>query len=282
MRDWKKRSAHWLRNFLCGVLIGAGGILPGVSGGVLAVVFGVYRPFMELLTHPKTALPRYWRWIPPLALGSALGFMGLARGIAAAIAYSGAMTTWLFIGLIAGTLPALFRDAGKEGRPPAAWASLLLCAAAVFAGLFYVSRIARSEVTPNFWWYGFCGVLWGMGVVIPGMTSASVMMALGLYHPMMEGLAALDMTVLLPALPGLLAAMLGLARLVTWLFRRHYALACHGILGIVLASVLVIIPTAYRGPGELAGSVLCCAAGFALAFLLSRLDRRVRAEEAGT
>ena len=39
---------RFLRNFLCGVLIGGGAVLPGVSGGVLAVIFGVYRPFMEI------------------------------------------------------------------------------------------------------------------------------------------------------------------------------------------------------------------------------------------
>ena len=44
---------RWLRDFLCGVLIGAGAILPGVSGGVLAVVFDIYRPFMEVLTRPR-------------------------------------------------------------------------------------------------------------------------------------------------------------------------------------------------------------------------------------
>lgn len=57
----------------------------------------------------------------------------------------------------------------------------------MFGGLFYVSHVAEVSVTPNFWWYNFCGVLWGMSVVIPGMTSSSVMMALGLYQPMLDG-----------------------------------------------------------------------------------------------
>ena len=49
---------RWLRDFLCGVLIGAGAILPGVSGGVLAVVFDIYRAFMEVLTRPRSAVPK--------------------------------------------------------------------------------------------------------------------------------------------------------------------------------------------------------------------------------
>lgn len=267
---------QWLRNLLCGALIGVGAILPGVSGGVLAVVFDIYRPFMEVLTHPIRTLPKYWRMMIPLGIGWVAGFLGIAKGIAAAITLSGAATTWLFIGLIVGTMPALFQEAGKEGRTGGAWASLALCALAVFAGLFYISRVAGVTVTPSFWWYNFCGVLWGVGTVVPGFTSSSVMMALGLYRPMLEGLANLDFRVLAASLPGLALSVALLARLVSWFFRRHYALAFHGILGFVLASTLVIIPTAYTGAGEIALSALCACGGFALAFLLDRLDRRLQ------
>ena len=267
-------TVRWLRDLLCGALIGAGAILPGVSGGVLAVVFDPYRPFMEVLAHPRTALGKYRRWILPLALGWCAGFWLFAKGIAAAIHVSVSVTTWLFIGLIVGTLPSLYREAGREGRGPAAWASFALCAAASFGGLFYVQHVARVSVTPSFWWYSFCGALWGLGIVVPGMTSSSVMMALGLYQPMLEGLSRLDLPVLLSTVPGMVLTVLLLARLVTWIFSRWYAVAFHGIFGVVLASTLAIVPTAYGGPGEIALSALCCAGGFLLAFLLARLDRR--------
>ena len=274
MNEKRQRRTRWLRYLLCGILIGAGAILPGVSGGVLAVVFDIYRPFMEVLTRPRKALPRYWKMLIPLGVGWCAGFMLFAKGIAAAITLSNAVTTWLFIGLIVGTVPSLFREAGKEGRSAAAWVSFALCALAVFGGLFYVSRVAHAEVEPNFWWYNFCGVLWGMGIVIPGMTSSSVMMALGLYRPMLEGLARLDFLVLAAALPGMFLTIALLARLVTWFFRRHYAVAFHGILGFVIASTLVIIPAEYTGAGEMALSALCAAAGFGLAFFLARMDKR--------
>ena len=261
----KEGNRRWLRLLVCGALIGAGAILPGVSGGVLAVVFGIYRPFMEVLNNPRRALPRYWRGIPPLALGWVMGFLGFAKGIAAALDLSATVTTWLFIGLIAGSLPALFREAGKEGRGASAWWSFLLCGAAVFAGLYYVDRVLAVTVTPNFWWYNFCGVLWGMGVVIPGMTSSSVMMALGLYQPMLEGLARLDLLVLSAALPGMLVTIVLLARVVAWLFRRFHSAAFHGILGIVAASTVIIVPTAYAGMGEAALSALAFVSGFLLA-----------------
>ena len=269
---------RWLRDLLCGVLIGAGAILPGVSGGVLAVVFDIYRPFMEVLTHPKTAIPHYWKFFIPIGLGWCLGFLGFAQGIAAAIDLSQTVTTWLFIGLIVGTVPSLFREAGKEGRPVSSWVSLALCAGALFAGLFYISHVAHVTVEPNFWWYNFCGVLWGVSVVVPGVTSSSIMMALGLYQPMLAGLARLDLVVLAACLPGMGLTILLLARLMTWLFRTHYAVVFHGILGIVLASTLVIIPLSYRGVGEAALSAACGIGGFLLASFLARLDRNIQKE----
>ena len=267
---------RWLRDLLCGVLIGAGAILPGVSGGVLAVVFDIYRPFMEVLTHPREAIPKYWRWFLPIGLGCAIGFLGFAKGIAAAIDVSSTVTTWLFIGLIVGTVPSLFREAGKEGRSIGSWVSMAVCAGAIFFSLCYGGKVICVTVDPNFWWYNFCGALWGMSLVIPGLTSSSVMMALGLYQPMLEGLARLDFLVLSACLPGMVLTILLLARLVSWFFRKHYSIAFHGIFGIVLASTLVIIPTSYVGAWEIVLSAVCCIGGFLLAYFMARLDRRIQ------
>ena len=267
---------RWLRDLLCGVLIGAGAILPGVSGGVLAVVFDIYRPFMEVLTHPREAIPKYWRWFLPIGLGCAIGFLGFAKGIAAAIDVSSTVTTWLFIGLIVGTVPSLFRETGKEGRSIGSWVSMAVCAGVLDFSLFYVGKVICVTVEPNFWWYNFCGALWGMSLVIPGLTSSSVMMALGLYQPMLEGLARLDFLVLSACLPGMVLTILLLARLVSWFFRKHYSIAFHGIFGIVLASTLVIIPTSYVGAWEIVLSAVCCIGGFLLAYFMARLDRRIQ------
>ena len=276
MRRDRNFGIRWLRDLLCGVLIGAGAILPGVSGGVLAVVFDIYRPFMEVLTHPREAIPKYWRWFLPIGLGCAIGFLGFAKGIAAAIDVSSTVTTWLFIGLIVGTVPSLFREAGKEGRSIGSWVSMAVCAGAIFFSLFYVGKVICVTVEPNFWWYNFCGALWGMSLVIPGLTSSSVMMALGLYQPMLEGLARLDFLVLSACLPGMVLTILLLARLVSWFFRKHYSIAFHGIFGIVLASTLVIIPTSYVGAWEIVLSAVCCIGGFLLAYFMARLDRRIQ------
>ena len=99
------------------------------------------------------------------------------------------------------------------------------------------------------------------------------LVALGLYEPMMRGLSDMNFPVLAACLPGMLLAMLVLARVMTWLLRRHHALVFHGILGVVAASTLVIVPVKYTGWREGLASAVCCLAGFGLALFLERLDR---------
>ena len=110
------RIKNGIMRIVQGIIIGAGAILPGISGGVLAVVFGIYRPAMELLTHPRRALQRYWRMLLAVGIGWAIGFLGGGSVILALFHQSETVATCLFIGLILGTLPDLWREAGTQGR----------------------------------------------------------------------------------------------------------------------------------------------------------------------
>lgn len=264
------RAAWWGRNLFRGALIGAGSILPGVSGGALAAAFGVYRPFLDLLSHPKSAVRQNRDLFLSLGIGWCAGFPLFARGLSAAAGISHAVTAWLFIGLIAGTLPALFREAGKQGRPPAAWTAMAGCGLLFFAGLFYVRHVLRFSAKPNFFWDSFCGFLWGVGTVIPGFSASPVMMALGLYQPMLDRLSRMDLAALAACLPAMFLTMALLARLANRLFQKYYAAASHGVTGIVAASIAAIVPPRVS-LWEGVCSALCCIAGFALAFRLRRL-----------
>ena len=101
---------------LQGMLIGVGAVLPGISGGVLCVVFGIYKPVMELLSSPvkkfKTHVPR----LLPVIVGAALGFLGVAKVLAFFLEKYPDQSVCLFVGLIGGMLPSLFREAGEQGR----------------------------------------------------------------------------------------------------------------------------------------------------------------------
>ena len=63
-----KNTGLWILRAIQGALIGVGAILPGVSGGVLCVLFGIYRPMMELFSHPAGAIKKYWRLLLPVGI----------------------------------------------------------------------------------------------------------------------------------------------------------------------------------------------------------------------
>ena len=253
-----------------GAIIGAGAILPGISGGVLCVVFGIYRPMMAVLAHPLKNLKLYWKMFIPIAIGWAVGFVGLAGAIAKLLSLNGPAVVSLFVGLIAGTFPGLLREGAKNGKTKGMWIALAISTVALL-GFFYTLKLSTSTaVTPSFGWYVFCGALWGISLIVPGMSSSSLLMFLGLYQPMSAGIASLDFGVLIPFAIGIIATVVLLARLVNHLFDKHYGIAFYCVIGFVIASTIPIIPVSFTGWGEALLCILAAAAGFAGAFIMDR------------
>ena len=128
-------------------------------------------------------------------------------------------------------------------------------------------RISTTTVTiqQNFLGWVICGVIWGLSFIVPGLSSSSVLLYMGLYEPMTAGIAAFDLAVLLPLLLGLAITVVSLARLVNNLYEKHYALVSRLILGFVVASSLKIVPAEFESVGTLVLSLVCFGAGFALA-----------------
>lgn len=274
MKSAKIKPSLWMLRLLQGAIIGGGAILPGVSGGVLCVSFGLYQPLMQLLAHPKRNFGRYYRIFIPVLIGGAIGFLLFARLMDWMFALSEPATVCLFGGLVAGTLPSLFREAGKEGPPDnKAVAALALSTFIVFAGMSFLGAGDPIMLRPNIGWYAFCGVLWGLSLVVPGLSSSSPLIFLGLFHPMSAGLASLDMAVVLPWALGIVATVAACARGVSFLFRRYYTIAFYTVIGFVLASTLIIIPINFVSVWEALASIACFAFGFAGALGMDKIAK---------
>ena len=224
-----------------GILIGAGAILPGISGGVLCVVFGIYRQMMAVLAHPFKNLKLYWKMFMPIGIGWAIGFVGLAGVIAKLLSLNAVVIISLFVGLIAGTFPGLLREGSKNGRTKGMWIALAISTVALLSFFFTLKFSTSTTVTPSFGWYIFCGALWGISLIVPGMSSSSLLMFLGLYQPMSEGIATLNLNVLIPFAIGIISTVLLLARMVNNLFDKHYGIAFFCVVGFVIASTIPII-----------------------------------------
>ena len=253
-----------------GIIIGAGAILPGISGGVLCVAFGIYEPMMAVIARPLKNSRTHWKLLVPVGIGLALGFVGLAGLIANLLERNSTITTSLFIGLIAGTFPSLFKEGAKQGRTKSMWIALALSTAALLVFFSIMKYSTQTTLTPSFGWFIFCGVLWGISLIVPGMRSSSVLLFFGLYKPLSAGIASLDLAVLVPFTIGILATVSLLARLVSHLFEHHHGIAFYCVIGFVIASTIPIIPLSFVSFDEVALCIVATTLGFTGAYLVDR------------
>lgn len=263
-----------------GALIGLGAVLPGISGGVLCVIFGIYKPIMELLSDPFHALKKHLGLLIPVLAGGALGFLGVAKLLGFFLTRYENPSVCLFVGLIAGMIPSLFREASEKGRSKKDYPVMITACAVIFTVLIGLNVISVS-IEPNLGWNIFSGFCVAMSVIAPGMSFSTLLMPLGLYTPFVEAIGNLDFGVLIPAGISALATMLLLAKAINTLMDRYYSIVFHAIIGIVIAATVMIIPF-----GSFAASVsgcilnlVCLAAGVVIALMLDRFNSKYAVNE---
>ena len=277
-QNGKATPLQFLFRIIQGALIGLGAVLPGISGGVLGVIFGIYKPIMELLSNPfknfKTHVPK----LIPVFIGGVIGFLGVANILAFFLNKYPDPSVCLFIGLISGMLPSLFREAGEQGRTKGSWISLVVCMVFIFALLIGL-KMTSIEVAPNFLWYLFCGFCLALSVIAPGMSFSTLLMPLGLYTPFVDGIGHFDMSVLIPGGVGALVTVILFAKAINALFDNYYSIAFHGILGIVIAATVMIIPMeSFLAAGSAIVNIICIVVGVICALALDKFNSRVKVE----
>ena len=261
---------------IIGMILGLGAVLPGISGGVLCVMFGLYKPIIEFLSHPRKTFRQYARLLLPVFAGVVLGFVLVARLLAFLLERYEAVSVCLFVGLIIGMFPSLLKEAGKNGRNAASAVSLVV-AAAVTLVLLLGLRVLSVEIAPSFVWYLFCGACMSISIIVPGMSFSTLLMPLGLYTPFVDGIGHLNFAVILPGLLGAAVTLILFSKLVNRLFETHYSVAFHAVAGVVAAATLVIVPFesfVASGIGGFAANAAALVCGIAAAFGLSCLDAK--------
>ncbi len=258
---------------VCGMLIGLGAVLPGISGGVLCVIFGIYRPIMDFLSHPIKTIKKQVYIIVPAVIGIMLGFLGVSKVLGFLLERYPNQSVFVFVGLIFGMLPSLFKEAGERGRSKGSYIGLITAFIVILA-LLVTLELVSFEVTPGFGWYIFCGFCMALSIIVPGMSFSTLLMPLGLYTPLVAGIGNIDFGVLLPAGIGAVVTVILLAKAASALMEKYYSVAFHSIIGIVAAATIVIIPfeSFTKGAAECIVSIVCLLLGAAVSFLLGKID----------
>ncbi len=280
----------FLFRIIQGALIGGGAILPGVSGGVLAVVFGIYQPMMAFLSRPIATFKTHWKLFVPVILGVGLGFWGFAKLVAWLFSGDSPYPLALFIGLILGTLPQLYKSAQKPENGIALSAkekrnnliALVVSFVALMVFLFVISRQTSTQnLEPTLLWSFLSGLIWGFSLVVPGLSSSSILLFIGIYTKLMAGVKDLNFAIIIPLFIGIAIVAFVFARFVDKLFEKRYGVASNAVVGLVAASTLAIIlfpPPEYRIDSFMTGliSLIIMAVGFVGAHYLGKWGETIK------
>ena len=232
---------NWMTRLIKGLLVGIGAILPGLSGGVLSVIFGIYDPMIRFLAHITHQFKENVRYFIPVGIGGVLGVLLFSVFVEKAFGRFEAQFVCLFIGFVIGTFPSLYRTAGKEGRHASDLWILAIFAILLFAIMFMGRNFPAIQPSPLVWF--FAGALDALGFIVPGMSPSNFLIYFSLYDKMASSISHFDFTMLIPFGLGAVLCIFAFAKLVARMFQQHYSKMYHAILGLVIGSTIAIFPS---------------------------------------
>jgi hypothetical protein len=232
----------WIARVLKGMIIALGFILPGVSGGVLAAILGIYERMIRFLAHIKENFVENVLYFTPVAIGMVLGIAAFSYPVNLLLDNYKVIVLWGFAGAIIGTIPSLIKESVKESDRDRAdtvtfWLSFTL------SGIFLYSLNGMVGTLPaNFLSFVLAGALIALGILIPGLSPSNLLLILGLYTPMLTGFKRLDLfgTFLPIGIGGALALIL-FSKAMDYILKHYHSRVYHFIIGIVLSSTLLIV-----------------------------------------
>lgn len=275
-----KNSFHWMIRFLKGMLIGSGAILPGVSGGALAAIFGLYKPIINFLANIRNNFLKNVFYLLPIGLGALFGIFVLATPIHYGLRYYPVHLLWGFIGAIFGTLPSLYREAGKEGRNRKHIILAAVTAIITFSLLTYANNHLNIQIPQNLFSWLLAGGIFASGLIVPGLSPSNFLIYFNLYQPLTAGIRTLNWSIIIPVSIGAIIVVLVFAKLMRQVMESSYATVFHLILGIVIASTVIIAPdrSLYQGfeMQDYLIVILIFLIGFSLGYWMGQLEEKYK------
>ena len=259
-----------------GFIVGIGAILPGVSGGTLCYAFGIYDQLIEVLSSPVKGIKKHWLMLLFVGVGGATGFVGFAGVTNWLLNLNEAVVLCVFAGLIFGTLPDIWKDAGEKGRGKGSIISMIVSFFAISALFFLFKNVWAVTIQPGFAGWLVCGLLWGLSFIVPGFSSSTLLLFFGIYEKMSEGISTLDLGVLLPLGAAMLVTLLLLSRVMKKVFEKYHSIASHCVLGFVTATTLMILPSFKTTAGNIAVYLLSIVIGGVASFFFTKLCNRIK------
>ena len=264
-----------------GGVIGIANIIPGVSGGTMAVVLGIYERLIEAISNFFTQPQRrreYFSFLAKIGIGAVLAVLVLSWLMDYLLTYHQAPTYMFFIGLIAGSVPSIFR-AHHDMRPNFS-AILAFLAGAGLIPVFAIALPAEKSINPHVQFqmslYGasmllIAGIFAGGSMIMPGISGSFILVLLGQYSIVIRAVKELNLPLLAFVGIGAVLGVWGFAKLIDYLLKNFPKQTIYFIIGLVIGSLYPIFPGLPQGGGgAFVVSALLLAGAFWISFLLGK------------
>lgn len=277
---------NMFKNIIKGMMIGIANIMPGVSGGTLAVSMGIYDKLIHCITHILSEFKESMKFLLLIFAGAGIALVALTFVIEALFQYYPIPTNLLFIGLIVGGLPPVVT---KVKSHKLSFGHILagLLFFALVVGMAMMGDNGNRQVTLNLGIVPMIklvlvGIIAAATMIIPGVSGSMVLLILGYYEPIIQQITAfctavitLDMAgilhgiaILLPFGIGVLIGILGIAKIIEIIFEKYPVYAYCAIIGLIAASpIAILVCSNFAGfsVSVLLISIVTFAAGFGIA-----------------
>lgn len=274
-----KKLFEYLKYFLCGVVFGTANVIPGVSGGTMLVVFGIFDRLTDSISGIKKIFQNFW-FLVTFALGTGSAIILSSFVISSLFENFGIQTNMFFLGLIIGGIPLIYKLGTAEKKVKPLCVVPFVIAMAVVIGLTVLERADVFKLAPDAV-NGFdavislkllgCAALAAVTMIIPGISGSFVMMLLGVYETIITAIKEMNFYVIVPFAIGAIIGVIGGAKLISILIKKNKLMVYSALLGLVIGSVYAILPEGFGFNLQTGYGFVCLLFGIVMAVLIEKL-----------
>lgn len=264
-----------------GFFVGIANIIPGVSGGTLAITLGIYEELIEAISHFFGKIKSNIKFLIPIGIGAFTAIVIGSRIIEISLEKYTLPTLLFFTGLILGGMPMLFGKIKKNIKP--SYALIFLATFALVIGVMFLKTGNDVVLVDlNAWGYFklfLVGVIAAATMIIPGISGSFMLMVMGYYEPIINVINEFtsfnnlwnNFWILMPFGIGVLLGIIVIAKIIEFLFQKFEVPTYFGIIGFVLASLIGIFTSAGNlvfTPTFIIVGIILMVLGFVIAYKL--------------
>ncbi|MDC3417043.1 DUF368 domain-containing protein [Aquibacillus salsiterrae] len=265
------------KNIYRGLLMGASDVVPGVSGGTIAVVLGIYDRLIQAING---FFSKEWKqqlgFLIPLGIGIVTAVFVLADLIEWLFEHYPGPTQFAFLGLIVGVLPYLFHKSDAKQTFKIQHIFLLLIGIIIVASMLFF-RSAETEpvqtiTTSTYLWLFFSGFIASSAMILPGISGSFMLLVIGSYTTILNAVSEFKLDIIVVVVVGIGLGIIFMSKIIHYFFEKYTTGTFAVVIGLVMGSVVVIFPGWPASSGEMIISVVTFAVGLLVAFLLGRVE----------